>query len=153
MNATNNQMQKIIFDLGSDTWHGFSTESVWATNLGSGVHQLENSPFFAKGISLRDAVMTSQVEGQIKVVGVGPKSGHSTYRILVSQGKHDPTLFAELWEPLERLGCSYERGDFGYQLYAVDVPEKVEIEIAYAFLERGEQKCAWDFEEGHCGHL
>ncbi|MEO0747932.1 MAG: DUF4265 domain-containing protein [Pseudomonadota bacterium] len=153
MNATDNQMQKVIFDLGSDTWHGFVTESVWATSLGCGIYQLENSPFFAKGISLGDAVITSRVEGQIKVVGLGPKSGHSTYRILVLQDKHDPVLFSKSWEPLECLGCSYEHGDFGYQMYAVDVPESVDIEIAYAFLERGEQQGAWDFEEGHCGHL
>ncbi|WP_058332458.1 DUF4265 domain-containing protein [Phaeobacter sp. CECT 5382] len=153
MNATDNQMHKVIFDLGSDIWHGHSTESVWATNLGSGVYRLENSPFFAKGISFRDAVMTSQVEGQIKVVGLGPKSGHSTYRILVLQDKHDPGLFAESWKPLEHLGCSYEHGNFGYQLYAIDVPASVDIETAYAFLERGEQKGAWDFEEGLCGHF
>lgn len=153
MNSTDNQMQKIIFDLGSDTWHGFATESVWATNLGSGVYQLENSPFFAKGVSFRDTVMTSQVAGQIQVIGPGLKSGHSTYRILVWPDKHNPVLFAEFWEPLERLGCSYEHGDFGYQLYAVDVPETADIKIAYACLESGEQKSAWDFEEGHCGHL
>tara|TARA_X000001388_G_C2176201_1_gene101750 strand:- start:105 stop:566 length:462 start_codon:yes stop_codon:yes gene_type:complete len=153
MNTTDNQIQKVIFDLGSDTWHGFSIESVWATNLGSGVYQLENSPFFAKGISFKDTVMTSQVAGRIQVIGLGSESGHSTYRILVSQDKHDPLLFAKFWEPLERLGCSYEHGDFGYQLYAVDVPETADIEIAYACLERGEQNGAWDFEEGHCGHL
>ncbi|OIQ25629.1 MAG: hypothetical protein BM562_16980 [Alphaproteobacteria bacterium MedPE-SWcel] len=153
MNGTDNQMQKVIFDLGSDTWHGYSTESLWATDLGSGVYQLQNSPFFAKGISFRDAVMTSLVEGQVNVVGLGPRSGHSTYRILVLQDKHDPRLFAKQWEPIERLGCSYEHRDFGYQLYAVDVPKSVDIEIAYAFLERGEQKGAWEFEEGHCGHL
>ncbi|MFL4471629.1 DUF4265 domain-containing protein [Tateyamaria armeniaca] len=153
MKATDNEMQKVIFDLGSKTWHGFSTESVWATNLGSGVYQLENSPFFAKGISFGDTVKTSLIEGRIKVVGFGLKSGHSTYRILVLQKKHKPVLFAKCWEPLERLGCSYEHGDFGYQLYAVDVPENVDIQMAYAFLEHGEQQGAWDFEEGHGSHL
>ncbi|WP_417741981.1 DUF4265 domain-containing protein [Salipiger sp.] len=88
-------MKKVIFDLGSDTWHGFSSESVWANNLGSGVYQLENSPFFAKGISFKDTVMTNQIAGRIQVVGLGSESGHSTYRILVSQGTHYHVLFGE----------------------------------------------------------
>jgi hypothetical protein len=75
--------------------------------------------------------------------------GHSTYRIFVEE-EADEARFNEHWQPLEALGCTFERGD--EKFLAVDVPKDADIYAAYELLERGEVEGVWAFEEGHCGH-
>ena len=75
---------------------------------------------------------------------------HSTYQLIVN----DPAghaLCRRYWQPLEDLGCTFERADA--KLIAIDVPPEVDVHRAYAFLEAGETDGVWNFEEGHCGHL
>jgi hypothetical protein len=79
-------------------------------------------------------------------------SGRSTYRIIPTNGVDD-AIFQSYWEPLENEGCSYEQGNFGYDMYSVDVPKTANIQRVFALLENGETNDVWGFEEGHCGHL
>ena len=58
--------------------------------------------------------------------------------------------FARDWEPLEKLGCTYERAN--RRLVAIDVPPRSDVYAVYAVLEDGEKDGLWEFEEGHCGH-
>ena len=144
-------MEKVVFDLGTNAWHGFKTESVWATRLHDEVYRIENTPFFAKGVSFQDSVMTKLDGNQRFFADLVSSSGRSTYRILMLENEHNSAVFGDYWKPLERLGCSYEQGVFGYQLFAVDVPPSTNIEAVYSFLEHGERDGTWTFEEGHCG--
>lgn len=145
-------MEKILFDLGKDAWHGFTEESVWATPLHGDVFRIENTPFFASGVSYKDTLRTQVIDGVRRTSSIVARAGHSTFRIIVLGSEHKSDLFPKFWIPLEKLGCSYEHGEFGYQLFAVDVPNTSDFTAVCSVLEAGEQGGAWAFEEGHFGH-
>jgi hypothetical protein len=141
---------KVVFQLEPGAWHGYGTETVWAEKLGGNRYRLRNTPFYAFGVSAEDVVFAEPGdEGKPVFVGVSLRGGHSTYRIIRSE-QSDSETFASSWEPLAKLGCSYEEGPG--RLLAVDVPSKADIYRVYALLEHGENAGSWHFEEGHCGH-
>jgi hypothetical protein len=128
-------------------WHGSVTETLSAEPVGPAQYRLDNVPFFAFNVSLRDVVVARQDGDALVFVEVILRGGHSTYRI---KPTGDPSDVEKHWQVLGSLGCTYEAGPRG--LRAVDVPPAVNIFEAYAALETGEKARAWEFEEGHCGH-
>ena len=144
-------MEKILFRLPEDDWHGYSVESLWGTRLGPNCYRIENSPFFAKGVSVKDQVETVFEEGALIYKRTLAASGRSTYRILVLDNAQEGE-FHRFWGPIEQAGCTYEQGDFGYSLYSVDVPVKADTTRVFALLEKGKRYGVWDFEEGHFAH-
>jgi hypothetical protein len=143
---------KVVFNL-EDDWHGFETETVWAESLSEDRCILRNSPFYAKGVSFKDIVHVSKERQSDAFVfeSVSNVAGHSTYRIIVPKST-SLELFERYWEPIQKLGCSYEAAQDLYSILAVDVPSKANINEVYRLLEEGEDDEVWDFEEGHCGH-
>lgn len=143
---------KVVFDL-SDDWHGYDTETVWAEALGDNRCKLKNSPFYAKGVSFDDVVNVNRALQSDTVVfdSIAITSGHSTYRILVSQSTPLED-FEKYWRPIQDLGCSYEAAQGLHSIIAIDVPSESDIHEVYRLLEKGEEDGIWDFEEGHCGH-
>lgn len=141
-------LEKVLFELGENTWHGYSTETLWAERVGPGLFRLANVPFYAKGVSYDDVVAATDDGPRIVFRSVQQPSGHSTYRLITKGGVQTPR-FQLRWRPLERLGCTYEFAD---DLIAVDVPAATDIHAVYEVLEQGEDSGDWDFEEGHCGH-
>jgi hypothetical protein len=139
---------KVIFDLSNDDGP-VQTESLWAEPLGNGLRRLRNVPFFTYGFSDRDIVKVVESDGQFLVKSVGERGGHSTYRIFLADGSTEEN-FAQIWTPLEQLGCTYERAN--RVLVAIDVPPVSDVYAVYAALEKGEESGVWEFEEGHCGH-
>ena len=145
---------KVRFDLDPADWHRTPSESLWAKPLGSdmqpGAYELENTPFFAKGVSFLDIIRAApDAHGGLTYRGVVAHSGRSTYRIIVN----DPAGFDVLWRELESFGCTYESADFEERtLYAVDVPENANLYAAYEVFKKGERQGIWLFEEGHAGY-
>lgn len=139
------QKTKIIFDLEGTGWP-MASESVWA--IGAGNHyQLLNSPFYAYGYSLGDIVeVTKNDSGQLIVKKSIKRSGHSTYRLFVSDTTGEGA-FQEYWAPIGQLGCTHERAT--KSLLTVDVPVGVDVSTVYKLLEEGENSKVWSFEEGH----
>lgn len=144
-------MDKITIELEPEAWHGYSSESVWATLLDNGFYKVENSPFFARGLSYEDIVQARYQDGLNMFVRTVASSGRSTYRIILSEGASS-AQFERFWEPLEAEGCRYEHGDFGYTMYSVDVPKETNVQKVFSLLNKGVSQDVWDFEEGHCGH-
>ncbi|WP_309889650.1 DUF4265 domain-containing protein [Archangium sp.] len=140
---------KLTLPLDGRAWHGSATETLWAEKLTDSRYRLRNTPFYAYGVSAEDLVFAREEEGRLVFTGVALHGGHSTYRIIKSEGVELPR-FQERWEPLQKLGCSHEEGPG--RLIAVDVPPETDIHTVYALLEQGEQERVWSFEEGHCGH-
>jgi hypothetical protein len=108
--------------------------------------ELQNTPFFARGVSYLDIVRATESDGASAYAGTVREGGHSTYRIIA----RDVSDFDQQWQPLGEMGCSYEstttqRG----HLYAVDVPPAADLSAAYAILEAGEAEGIWIFQEGH----
>ncbi|HEY2444879.1 MAG TPA: DUF4265 domain-containing protein [Rhizomicrobium sp.] len=151
LTSMNSDLVKIQFQLNSTDWHGFSNETLWAKALGlvteSNAFQLENSPFYCKGVSYLDVIRAVDHDGMFEFAGVIARSGHSTYRILFD--REDDTLRA-WWKKLQEIGCTYEGGDFrGKKLFSIDVPPTTNIDLVYSILEKGEAAKIWVFEEGH----
>ncbi len=144
--AAKNGLEKVVIELGSESWHGHATESLWAESTAGGF-VLRNVPFFAYGCSYGDVVAAEESdEGTWLVTGTVRRSGHSTYRIFVKKEAALP----HAWGRLASLGCTYERAT--EHLYAIDVPANSDVDSVYDVLEREKAKGTWDFEEGHFGH-
>lgn len=145
---------KLFFNLGPNEWHGFFTESVNVSPVGKGKYRIENTPFFARGVSFKDVVSASRQDGRLRFEKVIISSGHSTYRLLLKDRNGNSQPWLEFWKPLEKLGCSYEENkELSLTMLAVDVPSNVCIHDAYELLAEGEEAGVWEFEEGHCGQV
>jgi hypothetical protein len=141
-------LEKVYFVLDED-WHGHKTESLWAEHLISNTYKLKNIPFYAKNVSYDDTVEVKRVNDLIYFDKIIRRGGHSTYRIIIPPEKQE-NIFTKYWEPLNKLGCTYEKGEGNF--YAIDIPAEANINECYRLLELGEQADIWEFEEGHCGH-
>ncbi|TCL00303.1 uncharacterized protein DUF4265 [Shimia isoporae] len=144
-------MEKLIIELEPGAWHGHASESVWATSFGVGLFKVENSQFFARGISYGDIVHAESKEGANVFERTVTSSGGSTYRIFLGENVTD-AQFERFWRPLEAEGCTYESGEFGYAMYSVDVPKDTDVQRVFSLLNEGLLQKVWDFEEGHYGH-
>ena len=141
-------LAKIRFPLGLETWHGYSDEYIWAANVGNGLYDLQNTPFFINGVSYRDCVHAVASGNEIVFARVHSRGGHSTYRIAPKERSSAPPA---AWRRLHELGCTYEEMR-STNLYAMDVPASADIYEVDRLLTAGLQDGAWDFQEGHCGH-
>jgi hypothetical protein len=74
---------KVKFVLDPGEWHGSATETLWAAPVGQNQYRLENSPFYAFGVSYQDVVAAQRTDNELEFVSVVSRGGHSTYRILV----------------------------------------------------------------------
>ncbi len=158
MSRSDHGLVRIVFELDPSEWHGSATERLWAEPVGVGRYRLRNTPFFAFDVSFEDIVFGQEREepslpetdtrvSQIYFAGVSIRGGHSTYRLWLLAKLND-SVFLKYWEPVQRLGCSYEQG----LVLAVDVPPSADIKDVYELLEAGLAAGAWEFEEGHCCH-
>ncbi|MBV9301225.1 MAG: DUF4265 domain-containing protein [Acidobacteriaceae bacterium] len=141
---------KVFVNLEPADWHRYRTESLWAEPLGNNLYRIRNVPFYAMGVSNEDIVRADLKNDNLFLQRVDTRGGHSTYRFFTMEGISDEQ-WIPYWEPLEKLGCTYERGTA--RLFAVDVPPQVDIYKAYELLDLGEKAGVWGFQEGHCGHV
>ena len=154
------KLVKVQFRLDPQDWHGSASEGLWAepikrSRVGQ-IFQLNNSPFFARGVSFLDIVYAvPSTDGLgMEFAGVVERSGHSTYMLLVPLLQENFDLY---WNKLEKLGCSFEKtkiitSEGEKILYTVDVPPAADIYAMYSILEQGEHDSVWIFQEGHVGH-
>jgi len=124
-------------------------ERMHAIPQGDGSYLLDNSPFYAFGISFEDLFSAVPQEGELVFSKVISRGGHSTYRIKLSVGR-DHAFFLKHWSGLEKLGCTYEGSSASLgRLYSIDIPPGVDVFEVYRLLEQGEQNNIWNFEEAH----
>jgi hypothetical protein len=155
------RLTKIRFKLDPSDWHGHGSETLWATqavgrNAG---YQIENSPFFARGISHLDIVKAtpSDTRDVLDFEELLKRGGHSTYMLIVT----NESSFASRWKTLRDKKCSYESMyidlSFGRrQLLSVDVPPTTNLVEVYDALAQGEADKVWLLQEGYAhlpGHL
>jgi len=150
----NREKTKLAFNnLPPDNVAKTGVETVWGELISPNTLVVMNTPFHMTGVSFLDEVSFAVEDGSNVFKSIVKKSGHSTYRILQFEKQLDK--FEEYWKPIQKLGCSFESGKFGggsFTLYAIDVPPEVDVNEAYALMERGEKDEVWHFEEGDFGH-
>jgi hypothetical protein len=106
---------------------GGDAETLWATPLGRHRYRLENSPFFAYGVSWLDVVEARPPsEGEFPAfVRVLEKSGHRTVRVILRPPADRSRKAAALLQRLVEMGCSYEGANPSF--IAVNVPPQVDL--------------------------
>jgi hypothetical protein len=112
-------------------------ETLWAYDLGAGRYRLDNTPWYAYGVSYQDIVYaTPDEDGQLQFERVVEKSGNRTVRITATEP------FADAWlKQLVELGVSYEGSNRRYM--GINVPASVDLKSITSFLT--EQNVEWEY--------
>lgn len=124
---------KVLFRV-SDPNGSADVETLWATHLGADDYRLDNSPFYAYGVSWEDVVRApfSTEEGFPSFERVVSKSGNRTVRVLFETRVETGTDADRVVQGLVALGCSYE-GANG-TLLSVNVPADVALGAVRTYL-------------------
>src|SRR5688572_29982065 len=121
---------------------GADVETLWATHLGVDHYRLDNSPFYAYGVSWEDVVSApfNQEEGFPTFERVVSKSGNRTVRVLFKTPIATGNESAQLLQGLIALGCDYEGANGKY--FSVNVPPGVDLDVVRTYLI--EQHATWE---------
>jgi len=114
---------------------GASTETLWAKRVDTNLYQVDNSPFFAYGVSWQDVIEARLADDDVlEYVRSVKKSGNRTVRVIFRHGRSTDPDAEEVLTGLRGLGCSYE----GMQprMVAVNVPPKVDLAAVTGFLKQ-----------------
>jgi hypothetical protein len=104
-------------------------ETLWAFDLGNGRYKLDNTPWYAYGVSTGDVIEAQREDpgGFLIFRRVVEKSGYRTIRIASDEDFSDDLLYE-----IQGLGCSFEGANRRY--IAVDVPAAVDLSTVAEFL-------------------
>jgi Domain of unknown function (DUF4265) len=111
-----------------------NVETLWAYDLGGDRYRLDNSPFYAYGVSAEDTVLAPRddVEGIPTFRSVVSKSGNRTVRIIfdppVASGNESDSVL----QGLIALGCDFEGANPRYVV--VNVPPRVDLVAVVSYL-------------------
>jgi len=85
-------------------------ESIWAANLGNGLYELRNTPFYAYDLNWGDVVQASADDPNVKpeLVSVVKRSGHRTLRCFFKKHVSQEEALEYLDRNLKPLHVSYE---------------------------------------------
>jgi hypothetical protein len=116
---------------------------LWASPTGPNVYRLENSPFFAYGVSWEDLIEVRVGLGsQLEYVRCIAKSGNRTLRVIFQDFRSRDKAAQDILRQLVAMSCTYE----GMQprLVAINVPPETDLEEVTSFLttQRGLQ---WEY--------
>ncbi len=111
-----------------------NVETLWAYDLGGDRYKLDNSPFYAYGVSAEDTVFAphDDAEGFPMFRSVVAKSGNRTVRVafdppVVVGNESDSVL-----QGLVALGCDFEGANPRYVV--VSVPPSVDLRAVVRYL-------------------
>lgn len=136
---------KIFFALEQDDDDSspVSVESIWALRTQDGFYEIDNIPFYAKGVSYKDIVeAVPDDDGCLCFKCVVRPSQRSTIRVIVADLKDQDDLLKKL----ENFGCSWG-GSNQSSLITVDVSPEVDLDSVIRFLQDGFEQDRWDYEE------
>jgi hypothetical protein len=120
-------------------------ETLWATPVDVNLYQLDNSPFFAYGVSWQDVIEAHPAEDQfLEYVRCVTKSGNRTLRVIFQDYRSDDQAAREVLQGLKSLGCSYE----GMQpkMISINVPPKVSLDEVTDFLTK-QSGLQWEYAD------
>lgn len=135
---------KMLFELEQDEsgYPPAHVEGIWVAPSGNDVYEIDNIPFFVRGLSVGDKVTGKRIKGELYYEEFFEASNNSTYRIFVSDA-HD---VSQVVDELLLMGCSIERTHIS-KLIAVNVPDSLDPTNIKEYLLRGEKTNRFDYEE------
>ena len=133
-------MVKVAFEVG-DADAGCEVETLWATPLGGDLYRLQNTPWFAYGVSYLDVVRARAVDDRLPVFeAVVEKSGNRTVRLILDRPAEPGNRSAEILDALAALGAGYEGANHKY--LAVNIGPEVDFEHVCRLL--SEKAAQWE---------
>jgi hypothetical protein len=129
------QLTKVVFrdDEGN-------VETLWASDLGENLYQLENTPWYQYGVSWKDVIeAVPQSEGELPLFRrVVEKSGYRTLRVALEEPATEVFL-----EEIKQLGCSFEGANRRY--IAIDIPPGIDLQKMVDFFT--ENDLCWEYAD------
>lgn len=118
-------------------------ETLWATPVAPHQYRLENSPFFAYGVSWLDIVEAHSAGDATFPVftRVVRPSGHRTLRLILQPPADEAAASQAVLERLKALGASYEGYNSAY--LAIDIPPRVALTSITEYLTATGQQ--WEY--------
>ena len=114
---------------------GENVETLWAERVGADLYRLDNSPFWAYGVSWLDVVEAhADADGQLVMSRVAQKGGHRTVRIIFDAGVDESLEAKAVLDGVVALGASYEGMNPRY--LAIDIPPGVDLMSVAHYLTR-----------------
>lgn len=144
----NDERVKIAVRFETSEPGSYEIETMWATPGPDG-YRIDNIPFYSKSLALGDVVSADRaVDGMLEYRALVRASGHSTVQIWFADEAHvSPTIAA-----LRELGCDCEVSDLP-KLVAFDVPPDVPYGAVRAFLDDGERRGLFEYQEACLGQI
>lgn len=138
MNAET-KLAKVMFRV-PDSEGGEDVETLWAFPMGGDLFKIDNSPFYAYGVSWGDTVEApwSEEHGFPVFRRVVEKSGYRTVRVILKPPAENNNESQKLLEEITALGCSYEGANRSY--ITVDIPKEIDLWKVRDFLIEKEAK-------------
>jgi|SRR6185312_13144220 len=141
MNKPMQSDAKVLFRV-PDEDGSYVVETLWASHLGDDDYKLNNSPFFAYGVSWEDVVHApfDPEEGRPIFQRVVSKSGNRTIRIVLDPPVEVGYESDRVLQGLVAIGCSYEGASRSY--VSINIPPEVELKKVRRYLIV--QKAEWE---------
>lgn len=132
-----NNHVKIEFHVENDNG-GVDVESMWAIDQNNGHYILDNTPFYAYGISLGDTFIAEKTPGNELAVfkDVVQKSDNRTIRIIFTEEEVQSSTADSILAQLAERDCAYEGADASY--YAITIPADADLFEIAEFLTHNE---------------
>jgi hypothetical protein len=132
---------KVLFSITEDDGTA-SVETLWAFDLGDDRYKLDNSPFYAYGVSWGDTVLAPRdgAEGHPTFQSVLVKSGYRTVRVIFDPPVRRGNASDVTLKGLVKLGCEHERANGQY--YVLSIPPSVDLDKVVEHLV--ERKATWE---------
>jgi len=122
-----------------------NTETLWARPVDTDLYQLDNSPFFAYGVSWQDVIEARPGDDSVlEYVRCVKKSGNRTVRIIFQEYRSADPAAEETLTGLRNLGCSYEGME--PRMVSVNVPAGVDLAAVTDFLKR-QSGFQWEYAD------
>lgn len=124
---------KVLFRVPGEDGEA-TVETLWAIPLGDDLYKLDNSPFYAYGVSWQDVVLApyDEQEGFATFHSVVEKSGHRTIRILFDAPLEAGNPSDRVLKALLDLGCTYEGANRAY--LSIDIPPRIDLQSVRDYL-------------------
>ncbi|MBD8873128.1 DUF4265 domain-containing protein [Rhodanobacter sp. DHB23] len=130
---SNDPTAKVLFRV-PDEEGGATVETLWATPVGNDQYKLDNSPFYAYGVSWEDTVFApfDTQEGMATFQSVVARSGNRTIRIIFDPPISSGNASDLVLQNLVALGCSYEGANRSY--ISLNIPSSVDLRRVHSYL-------------------
>lgn len=141
---------KVLFHLRvEDGWPPVGTESMWARPLSADVVEIDNTPFFVRGISCGDHVkVIRDAAGTLTATEVIEWSQRCTVRVVPFRAGPLQGDRQRVLGEFAVVGVTGE-GIEQYGIVALDIPPTADLSAVKHLLRDGMERGWWDYEESN----